>query len=211
MRVTLTFDNGPDPATTPGVLDALSGRDIPAYFFLVGNMLRGPGAPELAARTIEDGHLIGNHSLTHRVPFGDDPDPANVKREILDTEALLGDLNAQKLFRPFGGGGHIGPHLFDQTAVEILCEGNYTVVLWNSVPRDWEDPVEWVEAAIEQCRLLDHAVVVLHDLPTGAMDVLPQFLDRLQADGADFTLELPESVLPIRDGQIIDLEGMCRT
>ncbi len=211
VRVTLTFDNGPDPATTPGVLDALSDRGVLAYFFLVGNMLRCPGASALAARTIEDGHLVGNHSLTHRVPFGDDPDPANVRREIVDTEALLGDRNVEKLFRPFGRGGHIGPHLFDETAVETLCAGGYTVVLWNSVPRDWEDPVGWVDAAIDQCRALDHAVVVLHDLPTGAMDALPLFLDRLQSDGADFTLELPESVLPIRDGQVIDLQGMCRS
>lgn len=211
MRVTLTFDNGPDPETTPAVLDALAERHIPAYFFLVGRMLRRPGARALATRAVEDGHVVGNHSLTHRVPFGVDPNPANVRREIHETEQLLEDLNGERLFRPFGGGGHIGPHLFDETAVETLRDGGYTVVLWNSVPRDWEDPVGWVDVAIDQCRSLAHAVVVLHDLPTGAMDALPQFLDRLQSEGADFTRDLPDSVLPIRSGRVIDVEGMCRT
>ena len=198
MPVTLTFDNGPAPGTTDVVLDTLGDRGIPATFFVVGDMLRRDGARELAARAFDEGHWIGNHTLTHTTPLGDDPDPAYARREIEEAQALIGDLaHERRFFRPAGGGGHLGPHLLSPAATDILRAGGYTCVLWSSVPRDWENPVGWVDVALADVERLDHAVVVLHDLPTGAMDALPQFLDTLEARGIAVVQDFPPDVLPI--------------
>ena len=196
MPVTLTFDNGPAIGTTEHVLDMLGERGIRATFFVVGDMLRRGGARELAARAVTEGHWVGNHTLTHTTPLGDDPDPDYARREIEGAQALLGDLaHERKLFRPAGGGGHLGPHLLSPAATEILRDGGYTCVLWSSVPRDWEDPEGWVDTALADVERLDHAVVVLHDLPTGAMDALPRFLDALGARGVDVVQDFPSDVV----------------
>lgn len=209
MRVTLTFDNGPAPGTTERVLDVLAERKLLATFFVVGTMLRRKGARELAYRARADGHWIGNHSLNHAAPLGTDLDRSHAVREIHDNQALLGDLaHERRFFRPFGGGGSIGPHLLSPAAVEVLSAGGYTCVLWNSVPRDWEDPVGWVDNALTDVERLGHAVVVLHDLPTGAMDALPSFLDHLAARGAEVVQDFPAEVIPIEGGSARQLDGL---
>ena len=59
--LTLTFDNGPEPETTPFVLDVLADRSIRTTFFVVGHKLSTPEGRELARRAHEEGHWIGNH------------------------------------------------------------------------------------------------------------------------------------------------------
>src|SRR5580658_5217360 len=139
-KVTLSFDNGPDPkGTTAFVLDELARHDILASFFVTGRQLARPGGRDLAERAHAAGHWIGNHTLTHSIMFGDSDDPSLPDREIGKTQALIGDLAyPDRLFRPYGGGGVIGPRLLSAAAVAHLERGGYTCVLWNSVPRDWE-------------------------------------------------------------------------
>lgn len=203
MSVTLTFDNGPS-STTDGVLDVLRDRGLPATFFVVGSMLERPGARERAERAVAEGHWIGNHSMTHSVPLGSGADAA---AEIDGMQAMLGDLtHERRFFRPFGEGGLIGPHLLSPAAVERLCTGGFTCVLWNSVPHDWDDPDGWVDTALAHVAEHEHTVVVLHDLPTGAMDHLPRFLD---AVGDDVVQDFPADVLPIVNGRPTgDLTGL---
>src|SRR4051812_2369651 len=99
-RATLTFDNGPWPGVTESVLDTLAASSVLATFFVVGEQLARPGAAELAARAVADGHWIGNHTLTHSVPFGASDDPALPEHEIETTQALIGDLaHPDRLFR----------------------------------------------------------------------------------------------------------------
>jgi peptidoglycan/xylan/chitin deacetylase (PgdA/CDA1 family) len=62
-EVVLTFDDGPAPATTPQVLDALSAQCAKATFFMQGDKLRQ--SPELARRVVAEGHSAGMHSDTH--------------------------------------------------------------------------------------------------------------------------------------------------
>jgi peptidoglycan/xylan/chitin deacetylase (PgdA/CDA1 family) len=201
QRVTLTFDNGPTPVTAQ-VLDVLAARAARASFFVVGTQLRRPGARALAERALAEGHRIGNHSLTHSTPLGARDDPAEAAREIDEMQTLLGDLvPGERFFRPFGGGGVIDRNLLGRHALERLVAGEYTCVLWNSVPRDWEDALGWPETCLADVERRPWSVVVLHDLPTGAMDRLPAFLDALSARGIEIVHELPDDCVPLRRGR----------
>jgi peptidoglycan-N-acetylglucosamine deacetylase len=68
------------------------------------------------------------------------------------------------------------------------------------VPRDWEQPQAWVDVALEHCRRTEHAVVVLHDLPGGAMAQLPSFLERAVDEGARFSSDFPLSCVVLDRG-----------
>jgi peptidoglycan-N-acetylglucosamine deacetylase len=198
-RVTLTFDNGPHREVTPLVLDELSGRGLPAVFCLIGRQLRLDGGSELARRIVDDGHRVVNHSLTHTTPLGEDPSADHARSEVLGMHHLLDDLVGdwgERWFRPFGRGGSLGQHVFSPASLQLLAELDYSVLLWNSVPRDWEDTEGWVDTALRDIEHHRHTVVVLHDLPTGAMAHLPRFLDLLEQRGIDITAELPDSCAP---------------
>ena len=200
-RVTLTFDNGPTRVTAQ-VLDVLAARGLSASFFLVGERLRQRGMRVLAERAAREGHRIGNHSLNHATPLGVNDDPVEAEQEIEGMQALLGELvTGERFFRPFGGGGVIDRNLLGRHALEHLMRGGYTCVLWSSVPRDWEDPEGWPDVCLADLTARPWSVVVLHDLPTGAMARLPAFLDALDARGIEVVHELPEDCVPIRFGR----------
>ena len=202
--VTLTFDNGPCPRTTPAVLQQLRERSISAYFCLVGTQLqKGQEQVDIAKETLSLGHTLVNHSLTHEVALGDDPSASHALREIADNHQLLcnelGDWGP-RWFRPFGRGGEVGQHLFSKPAVSQLQTLGYSVLLWNCVPRDWEDIDGWVDTALQQIATQEHTVLVVHDLATGAMAHLAEFLDTSRARGDEYTLALPEDCVPMREG-----------
>ena len=163
-EITLTFDNGPSVATTPGVLDELQARDLSAYFCLIGaQLLKGAEQVDIAKETLTRGHTLVNHSYTHDVALGDDPTVAHARREIADTHALMNDKLGnwgRHWFRPFGRGGEWGEHLLSQPAVKELQAHSYSVLIWNCVPRDWEDPTGWVETALTEIEAQDHTVLV---------------------------------------------------
>jgi peptidoglycan/xylan/chitin deacetylase (PgdA/CDA1 family) len=203
-RLTLTFDNGPSPETTPGVLETLADRGLKAYFCVIGRMLARSDGPALAQQAIDDGHIIVNHSMNHQIPLGDDVSVEHARLEILDTQTLLdASLHSWggEWFRPFGRGGQLGDHLFSPAAVDLLEAGGFSVLLWNSVPRDWEDIDGWVEQALADLDQTDHSVVVLHDLPTGAMKHLPRFLDQVIDRGIEITMDVPDACAPLRMGE----------
>ncbi|HEX6022751.1 MAG TPA: polysaccharide deacetylase family protein [Solirubrobacter sp.] len=198
--ITLTFDNGPDPAATPRVLDVLAARGLKATFFVVGEQLDRHRS--LADRAHAEGHWIGNHTRTHPRPLGSSPD---ARREIEGVD--LGELaHPDRLFRPSGAGGDLEPGLLNREAVETLTAGGYTCVLWNAVPGDWEDPDGWVERALEQCAEREWALLVLHDVKDAAAARLEEFLERADAM---FRQDFPPACLPIRRGRITgSLDGL---
>lgn len=200
-EVCLTFDNGPEPEVTPGVLAVLARRRIRATFFLVGQKLRDPAARACAERAGAEGHAIGNHTLTHGAPLGT-RGAAEAVAEIAETDALLGTLQGpERLFRPNGGGGALGPHLLNRAAADHLVAHRHTVMLWNAVPGDFRDPDGWVATAHAMLRDAPETVVlVLHDLPNGAMRHLDRFLGEAEQAGARFGAAPPESCVPLRRG-----------
>jgi peptidoglycan/xylan/chitin deacetylase (PgdA/CDA1 family) len=200
--ICLTFDNGPEPGVTDFVLDSLALRDVRAAFFVVGSKLEAGESLDCARRAAQEGHRVGNHTYHHREPLGLlDPDAS--RAEISRTQALLDGFVTERLFRPVGGEGLeglLGDQLLSPAARDLLIAEGFTVVLWNVVPRDWELPYAWVDIALDRCRRLEHAVVVLHDLPGDAMMQLPSFLERAVDEGARFSNDFPPSCVVLDRG-----------
>jgi peptidoglycan/xylan/chitin deacetylase (PgdA/CDA1 family) len=208
-RLTLTFDNGPVPGITETVLDVLRERELTATFFVVGTDFQQHGRRELVARARAEGHRVGNHTMTHSVLLGRTDDPAAPEKEIVANQQLLGDLaSEERFFRPWGDGGLLGPHLLSPHAVDVLERGGYTLVLWNSVPRDWEDATGWPARARADIERQDWTVVVLHD-NSPAVDQLAGFLDAVIADGVEIRPDFPDACVPIRRGvRVGSLDGL---
>jgi peptidoglycan-N-acetylglucosamine deacetylase len=199
--LTLSFDNGPEPEITPLVLDVLARRKLRATFFVIGQKLAQREARVLAERAQAEGHIIGNHSYTHSLPLGLRTEPDIAEREIGRTQDVMGALaHPKKYFRPFGGGGNLDERLLNPSVVEFLQRGRYTCVLWNAIPRDWDDPDGWVDRALAQCRQQPWTLMVLHDLPTGAMRHLDRFLDAVGEAGGRIRQDFPPVCVPIVEG-----------
>jgi peptidoglycan/xylan/chitin deacetylase (PgdA/CDA1 family) len=202
--LTLSFDNGPEPEVTPHVLDTLGKHGIKATFFVIGEKLADPERRRLSERACEEGHWIGNHTYSHSVPLGRRRDADAAEREIARTQRLIGGLaHPQRWFRPFGGGGNLDDRLMKPSVVNHLCAGGYSCVLWNSIPHDWDDPEGWIDRALARCRLQAWTLMVLHDVPSGAMRHLDTFLDSAAGAGARFRQEFPPDCVPIRAGEIV--------
>jgi peptidoglycan/xylan/chitin deacetylase (PgdA/CDA1 family) len=198
--VTLSFDNGPEPEVTPAVLDVLARAGARSTFFVVGEKLARDRRRMLSERAAAEGHWIGNHTWTHSVPLGECC-AATAEREIDETQRAIGALaHPDRLFRPFGRGGAIGRHLLSRAAAEHLAEGGYTCVLWNAIPRDWADPEGWAATALDQCAAQPWSLVVLHDLPTGAMAHLERFIAAVRERGGRFRQDFPPDCVPMRRG-----------
>lgn len=203
-RVTLSFDNGPDPVGTPLVLDALARHHIKSSFFLVGSQLCNETAIQLVKRAADEGHNIGNHSFSHHTPLGEDTRTDAVEQEIARTEHLISTFaSVPKLFRPFGGGGKIGKHLLSAEAVNYLTANRYTCVLWNCVPGDWLEHDAWVDNALAECNENEWSLIVLHDIVPQAMKHLDHFISSLMDAGHQIMQEFPPACMPIREGVIV--------
>jgi peptidoglycan-N-acetylglucosamine deacetylase len=203
LDITLTFDNGPTPGVTEHVLDVLARYAIRTTFFVLGRKLSRADGKSVAGRAHREGHWIGNHTWSHPLPFGQWPETADPGGEILQTQQELSALaHPDRLFRPAGGGGYLDRRLLNARALEYLRAQSMTLVLWNCVPRDWEEPVGWVTIALEQCRRADRPLLVLHDVATGAMDQLPRFIETVLDAGGRFQQEHPPDCVPMRRGEI---------
>ena len=130
-ELALTFDDGPNPAWTPRLLDLLSRRDVRATFFLVGN--RAQSNPELVRQIADAGHLIGNHSWSHlNLALA----PA---RRIEDQLSRSSDTLAQitgapiRFFRPPFGARR-------PETLRIASRLGLIPVLWNAMTSDWKNP-----------------------------------------------------------------------
>jgi peptidoglycan-N-acetylglucosamine deacetylase len=100
--ISLTFDDGPHPISTPQLLDVLSAERVPATFFVLGN--EAVQHPELIQRMTREGHAVGNHTLTHADL--NDVSAFRAREELVQTDRILRSLTSQATtsFRlPYGG------------------------------------------------------------------------------------------------------------
>jgi len=181
-HVALTFDDGPDPAATPGVLEMLAARRIRATFFMLGSMVvRAPG---LAAEVAAAGHEVGVHGFEHRyLPLRG---PAATRSDLTRATELIAAATGTSpgFFRPPYG-------VLSGPALLVLRKLRLRPVLWGSWGREW-DPGATAGSVLQNLLvgLKGGATVLLHDSdsvsPPGAaaaLAALPSLLDECAARG----------------------------
>jgi len=168
--VALTFDDGPDPAHTPAVLDRLRALGVRATFFLIGG--KAEAHPALVERIAAEGHEIGHHSYAHTPP--PETSALTLVREARRTSALLERLLGKRpsLYRPPFG------KLTPGKLVGMWALGQ-TVVLWNRDPKDFArgavDPIRrWFETE----PLAGGDIVLLHDVHPHIAPALDAVVER---------------------------------
>jgi peptidoglycan-N-acetylglucosamine deacetylase len=135
-KLAITFDDGPNPAITPRLLDLLTRFSVPATFFLIGKYARQN--PELVREIHNRGHVIGNHTNTHPNLFL--CSPTRIREQLSAcSDSLASILGAAPLWmRPPWGAR--SPWL-----ASIACDLKLQVVMWTSLPGDWRAPSdEWL-------------------------------------------------------------------
>lgn len=161
--IALTFDDGPNPAITPGLLDLLDRFGAKATFFLIGERVRA--FPSLAKEIAERGHTIGNHTENHRaLTFS----PA---RRITDQLQRCDEaIETATGRRPSGmrpPWGFRGPQLQNALRSRMKRAGGemgvvMTVVMWSASARDWN--VQPAERVIRRLRGAGGGdIVLMHD------------------------------------------------
>ena len=130
-ELALTFDDGPNPACTPRLLDTLAAHDARATFFMVGRYAQSE--PALVRRIAQAGHLIGNHSWSH--PNLALSTPGRVRAELARTSDALAQIIGKPVlhFRPPFGARR--PYV-----LRVARELGMTPVLWNAMTSDWSEP-----------------------------------------------------------------------
>ena len=181
-HVALSFDDGPDPASTPGFLDALAARGIRATFFMLGSMiLRAPG---LAAEVAAAGHEVGVHGFVHRpLPLRG---PAAIRSDLTWATELVEDVTGRRprFFRPPYG-------VLSGPAMLAVHNLGLTPVLWGAWGREWDAGATGDSVLRHLLRGLDGGVtVLLHDsdsvsasLAAPALAALPSLLDECARRG----------------------------
>lgn len=176
--IAITFDDGPHPENTPRLLDMLKERNIKATFYVVGNMVKYN--PQILRRMIEEGHEIGNHTVTHgnlarMSNTGLRQELKGAHEQILEATGV-----APRTMRPPGGA------ITSAQKKLMLREFGYPTVLWSVDPEDWKRP----GAAVVTRRLLSGAspggILLVHDLHKPTVDAMPSTLDQLLAKGYRF-------------------------
>jgi peptidoglycan/xylan/chitin deacetylase (PgdA/CDA1 family) len=129
-QIALTFDDGPNPAWTPQLLDLLAKHRVHATFFLIGK--HAMEEPYLTRYLAEAGHVIGNHSWSHpNLAF---TSPKKVKEELKQTKQVLEHITGMpvRFFRPPYGGRR-------PDVLNAARDLGMRPVMWNVMTNDWQD------------------------------------------------------------------------
>ncbi len=135
-HLALTFDDGPNPAITPQLLDLFAKHNIRATFFLVGKFVRE--CPGLVKEISSRGHLLGNHTDTHPNLFF--CGTQETKDQLVRCQEAIHRVTwaAPRWFRP--PFGFRSPWL-----IEIAQRHGMRTAMWTRIPGDWRvKPAEWL-------------------------------------------------------------------
>ena len=159
-KIALTFDDGPNPAVTPRLLDLFDRYAIRGTFFLIGKFVRE--CPGLAKEIHARGHLIGNHTDTHVNLIWQSPD--GIRRELgrcQDAIASVTGTEPPRWMRP--PYGYRNPLL----RTEIRRAGIQGVVIWSKICWDWkpQPPQRLIErlGSVARAGRKRGDIVVMHD------------------------------------------------
>jgi peptidoglycan-N-acetylglucosamine deacetylase len=150
----ITFDDGPNPAVTPKLLDLLDRHNAKATFFLIGQRVRK--FPALAREIAERDHAIGNHTETH--PRLTLLSPASIAEQLARCDDAIAEATGKKsrwMRPPFG---YRSPWLDGI----VRRRGGAGVAMWSVAARDWRThSPEPVIRRLRRARGGD--IVLLHD------------------------------------------------
>ena len=177
--VALTFDDGPNPATTNQALDTLSKYGIKATFFVLGKNVSGN--EEILKRMKSDGHVIGNHSWSHPVLSKLSLDEA--KKQITDTEDALTKVlgSSSKLMRPPYGA----------ITDDIRNSLDLSFIMWDVDSLDWKSKNEAAILTEIQRQVRNGSIILMHDIHAETVNALPKIIDYLKEQGYHF-VTVPE-------------------
>ncbi|QKL33445.1 peptidoglycan-N-acetylglucosamine deacetylase PgdA [Streptococcus mitis] len=177
--VALTFDDGPNPATTNQALDTLSKYGIKATFFVLGKNVSGN--EEILKRMKADGHVIGNHSWSHPVLSKLSLDEA--KKQITDTEDALTKVlgSSSKLMRPPYGA----------ITDDIRNSLDLSFIMWDVDSLDWKSKNEASILTEIQRQVRNGSIILMHDIHAETVNALPKIIDYLKEQGYHF-VTVPE-------------------
>jgi peptidoglycan/xylan/chitin deacetylase (PgdA/CDA1 family) len=148
----LTIDDGPDPATTPGLLEVLRRHGSRATFFLITERI--PGNEAIVERILAEGHELGNH-MTREQPsilLGRD----GFERELRLADSTLATFGDIRWLRPGSG-------WFSGAMLEAAEAQGYRMALASIYPFDATIPSPWFASEFILWRARPGAIVLLHD------------------------------------------------
>jgi peptidoglycan-N-acetylglucosamine deacetylase len=184
-----TFDDGPNPATTPDLLDLLAREDVRATFFLIDRHITGETGP-LVRRMADEGHAVALHSHTRAYMLMRADTFAGTLRRAADRIEQVSGRQPCAAFRP-----HAGWRTWQMYAG--LKQIDYRMIGWSWMLWDWN----WfrrrtAESVVHRIapRVSNGDIIVLHDGDESApfkdqrhtIDAVAQLIPELRAKGFAF-------------------------
>jgi peptidoglycan-N-acetylglucosamine deacetylase len=161
-KLYLTFDDGPDPVSTPRILDILQSNDVTATFFCTGSKVLG--SPGLLGRIAAGGHTIGNHGFSHL-------NGLKTPVRTYCADIFKGrDVTSSNLFRPPYGRLRVRQYR--------ILERTMRIVFWDIMPYDFDKSMSpEASYSILSSRCRPGSVIVLHDKPgSNVLEYLDRFI-----------------------------------
>jgi peptidoglycan-N-acetylglucosamine deacetylase len=181
-EILFTFDDGPNPKTTPLVLDTLARHHVHAVFFMVGEMAGARSAKVAAViqRILREGHVIATHTMTHK-DLCRVPKQAGA-RDLDDGKATVeraAGLPTAWFRAPFG--------TRCDRLEQLLAERHLAHFHWDLDPQEWKhnDPAQAVKYVTrELARASGRNVLLMHDIKRATVKALPEILAWIDAENA---------------------------
>ena len=165
-EIWLTFDDGPDPEITPWILTVLKKEKVKATFFLVGQQIEE--FPELVGAILKEGHIIANHSYSHKNGW-----LTAKEKYIADVEKCQELMPKNKLFRPPYG-------KITKAQIELLKD-YYKIILWDVLSWDFQQNTspKRVQANILK-NTKEGSIIVLHNNQKSYKNLRPILEETIQ-------------------------------
>ena len=140
-KLAITFDDGPNPAITPKLLDLLDRHKARATFFVIGKFARE--CPDLLRETAARGHVVGNHTDAHPNLFWLSPDRVRIELRCCNYSIAAATGAPPRWFRPPFG-------MRNPWVVPAARELQQRVVMWTLIPGDWRaKSADWFISRME--------------------------------------------------------------
>lgn len=178
----LTFDEGYENGYTSQILDKLKEKGVHAVFFITMDYAKKE--PELVQRMIDEGHVVGNHSVTHPSAGIPSLSLADQENEVMELHNYVKENFGYEmyLFR-FPAG------IFSEQSLGILDKCGYTGVFWSFAFHDWDPDNQMAyDDALKKTIDCLHpgAIYLLHAVSSTNTAILGDFIDAAQAQGYTF-------------------------